>query len=158
MKLAVLLVLFYAVTCVRCLHLKGTWRTSDFFIFLSKFGFQKTNIHHKTDTQGYIYGNITSKDNITDVATLVVVDREYFLGYYHNRSIESKAEACLSMFNAIDTIAFDSICAENGQEFLLRRVPCVIDGLCQHHEALPEAKLVSGFQFTYQIQDVNEPR
>ena len=35
----------------------------DFFIFLAKFGFQKTDIRGPNDTQGVIYGNITMKPN-----------------------------------------------------------------------------------------------
>ena len=31
----------------------------DFFIFLAKFGFQKTEIRDPNNTQGVIYGNIT---------------------------------------------------------------------------------------------------
>ncbi|XP_014662956.1 PREDICTED: uncharacterized protein LOC106805754 [Priapulus caudatus] len=158
MKLLVVFGLLYLTVCSSCLHLTGTWKTSEFFLFLAKFGFQKTNIHLKTDRQGYIYGNITSKDNRTDLATLVVVDKEYFLGYYHNKSIEVKSDACQSMFTVIDTIAYDTVCAENGQEYMLRRVPCPIGGLCPEHETFAETPLVSGFQFTYQIYDLNEPR
>ena len=42
------------------LHLTGHFDPSkDFFLFLAKFGFQKTDIVNKMDSHGYIYGNIT---------------------------------------------------------------------------------------------------
>ena len=41
------------------LHLTGTFQSDTFFLFLSKFGFQKTETWNKNHTQGYIYGNIT---------------------------------------------------------------------------------------------------
>ena len=39
------------------IHLTGTWRTSEFFKFLCKFGIQKTDPGKLADTQGFIYGN-----------------------------------------------------------------------------------------------------
>ena len=33
--------------------------SQDFFLFLAKFGFQKTDIQDPNDTQGVIYGNIS---------------------------------------------------------------------------------------------------
>ena len=43
------------------LHVTGTLDdpSKNFFLFLAKFGFQKTGLLNKNETQGYIYGNIT---------------------------------------------------------------------------------------------------
>ena len=44
------------------LRLTGEFDPStDFFVFLAKFGFQKTEVLNKIDSQGFIYGNITYK-------------------------------------------------------------------------------------------------
>ena len=42
------------------LRVRGEFDLSrDFFLFLAKFGFQKTDIQDPNDTQGVIYGNIS---------------------------------------------------------------------------------------------------
>ena len=49
------------------LHLTGHFDPSkDFFLFLAKFGFQKTDIVNKMDSHGYIYGNITQLQPYTN--------------------------------------------------------------------------------------------
>lgn len=48
------------------LRLTGSVNLNEtFFMFLAKFGFQKTEVLSKEDTQGYIYGNI-SFGNVKD--------------------------------------------------------------------------------------------
>ena len=43
------------------LVIEGEWRSGDSqFLFLNKFGFQKTIPHEGPLSEGYIYGNITS--------------------------------------------------------------------------------------------------
>ena len=45
---------------VSALRVQGEFDLShDFFVFLAKFGFQKTDIRDPNNTQGIIYGNIT---------------------------------------------------------------------------------------------------
>ena len=42
------------------LHIQGTFNPKEeFFHFLAKFGFQKTELRRRDDSQGFIYGNIT---------------------------------------------------------------------------------------------------
>lgn len=155
MKLLVtILVIFIAHS--HGLHLKGTWRSRDFFTFLAKFGFQQTNMHDKSNTQGYIYGNITSKQNVTHSLTFVVVDSEYFLEFYGNRSVRPRTKACPAMFTKIDTIAWDQTCNVGGKEDFLRRIPCPRDELCVDEDK-PDW-VITGFQFTYRVQDTSQPR
>ena len=46
------------------LRVKGTFDAGrDFFVFIAKFGFQKTDIRYPNNTQGVIYGNITIAHN-----------------------------------------------------------------------------------------------
>ncbi len=142
---------------VDSLHIQGSWHSRDFFKFLAKFGFQKTNEHDKLNTQGYIYGNITTKDNFTTDITFVVVDSEYFLQYYGNRSVQPRTEACPSMFGKINNIAWDYPCNTAGREDFLRKVPCPHGKLCVDEETTPE-RVVPGHQFTYAVQDINQPR
>ncbi|CAH1791741.1 unnamed protein product [Owenia fusiformis] len=111
------------------------------------------------NTRGYIYGNITAKSNFTTKNTkrmLVVVDSEYFLEFYGNRTVVPRSKACPLMFNKIDTIAWDRQCKKDGKEDFLRKVPCDTDKLCSEEDA-PD-KVVKGYQFTYKIQDTKQPR
>lgn len=160
----------YASMCllVDGLHMTGSWRTSDEFLhFLVKFGFQRTNQHDRSNTQGYIYGNVTARTNsngshgnassetIAPSLTFVVVDKSFFNEYYGNRSA-SDDSVCQAMFNKIDTIAFDSVCRKTNKEDFLRRIPCPKSELCPDEDR-PEL-VVPGSQFTYGVQDINQPR
>lgn len=148
----------YLTTVLQCrgLHLHGQWQSTKFFKFLGRFGFQQTNIHEKSETQGYIYGNLTSKDGITHKITFVVVDSEYFLYFFGNRSLPSRSEACSSMFKKIETIAWDRTCNPVGEEDFLRKIPCTKDALCDEEDN--PNWVVSGYQFTYRVQDTRQPR
>ena len=112
--------------CTDCLHLQGTWKSKDFFKFLAKFGFQKTSEHDKLNTQGYIYGNISTRENISSEMTLVVVDSEYFLQFYGNRSVQPRTNACPAMFGKIEKIAWDYTCKPDGREDFLRKIRTVV--------------------------------
>ncbi|KAF4523813.1 hypothetical protein B566_EDAN008048 [Ephemera danica] len=136
-------------------HLSGTWNTSDFFKFIVKFGIQKANRHNPKDSLGYIYGNITSKTNFSNPITFAVLDRGYFLEYYGNRSVENKDLACKKMFNKISRSAYDASCFDNGKDFL-RKVPCEMGSLCSDEDKA--GNVVNGYQFTFMIQDVVQPR
>ena len=52
----------------------------DFFVFLGKFGFQKTEIGDPNNTQGVIYGNITTQSKSGDDVE-ISVDRNETEGY-----------------------------------------------------------------------------
>ena len=136
--------------------MQGSWKSSEFYKFLAKFGFQKTTEHDKLNTQGYIYGNITTKDNSSSELTLVVVDSEYFLQFYGNRSVLPRTDACPAMFDKIEKIAWDRTCNPAGREDFLRKIPCSIGKRCID-EDMPD-RVVPGYQFTYAVQDINQPR
>lgn len=144
------------MVCVDCLHLTGKWKNGDFYKFLAKFGFQKTTEHDKLNTQGYIYGNITSAQNSTAEMTFVVVDSEYFLQFYGNRTVQPRTNACPAMFGKIEKIAWDYNCNPTGREDFLRKIPCPTGKRCVD-EDIPE-RVVPGYQFTYAVQDINQPR
>ena len=152
----ILLIFVLGSLGVNSLHIKGTFRSTEFFRFFAKFGFQQTNLHDKVNTQGYIYGNITSTDNVTTDLTFVVVDSEYFLEFYGNRSLHPRTQACNAMFNKIDTIAWDYTCNPQGGEDFLRKIPCPQGKLCVDEDQ--PRRVVSGYQFTYAVQDTRQPR
>ena len=139
--LTFLCVLSLAPAPTEALHLQGVWRSDDFFLFLAKFGFQKTDPRDLTNTQGIIYGQVLPRTNadphqqqnkkvsFMPNLTLVLVDSEYFMEYYGNRT-SSNPSRCRHMFNKIDTIAFDYQCKPKGQEDFLRKVPCQENQLC----------------------------
>ena len=139
------------------LHLSGSWNSKDFYVFLAKFGFQKTDPKELEKTQGFIFGNITTRDsnNRTNLLTLVVVDSEYFLEFYGNSTLPPE-HACPVMFNKLDTIAFDYICKPNGMEDFLRKVPCPQNSFCADED--DPNNVVKGYQFTYKVRDVQRPR
>lgn len=138
-----------------CTHIRGTWNTKDFFKFLVKFGVQKTDLRFKKDTLGYIFGNITLKSNFKYNATLAVLDRAFFLEYYGNRTIADKELACQQMFSKIREVAYDSVCLTEGEDFL-RKVPCSKGQLCYDEDAPWD--VIKGSQFTFQVEDLKEPR
>ncbi|KRT82656.1 hypothetical protein AMK59_3107, partial [Oryctes borbonicus] len=139
---------------VQCTHLKGTFRSRDFFKFLVKFGFQKTDRHQKEATHGYIFGNITSRHGFQQPITFAVLDRALFLDYYQNRRIYNKKDACKHMFTRINASAFDPVCNPHGNDYL-RRIPCPKNELCKDEDN--PNNVVKGHQFTYVIQDLQQP-
>uniref|UniRef100_A0A1Y1MAY0 GPR180/TMEM145 transmembrane domain-containing protein n=1 Tax=Photinus pyralis TaxID=7054 RepID=A0A1Y1MAY0_PHOPY len=151
-------VIFLLITAcfhfIQCTHLKGTFKSNDFFKFLVKFGFQKTDIHQKESTHGYIFGNITSRQNFPVQITFAVLDRSYFLEYYQNRLIYDKKEACKRMFNTLKVAAFDPKCSPNGNDYL-RKIPCPKGQLCVDEDTA--WNVIGGHQFTYVIQDLVQP-
>ena len=148
------------IDIARPVHITGKWKTGEFFTFLSRFGFQKTDVHDQENTQGYVYGNITSVEGPISSVTLVVVDSEYFLEFYGNRTLWNKEKACPAMFNKIDTVAWESGCSAmqgKDRQDNLRKVPCEIGSLCDD-EKLTAEWVLPGYQFTYRVQDVLQPR
>lgn len=155
LNLILVLVISFLVLDCHCTHIKGTWKTSDFFKFIVKFGVQKTDLRFKKDTLGYIFGNITSKSSLKHNATLAILDRAYFLEYYGNRTLKDKDLACKKMFSKVKEIAYDPVCFNEGEDFL-RKVPCLKDKLC-YEEDYPW-EVVKGSQFTFHVEDLKEPR
>ena len=136
------------------LRVTGVFDTGNFFEFIAKFGFQKTEI--RTKEQGFIYGNVTSTSSSSIKSTLAVLDRGYFLEYYGNRTVFDKAKACELMFDKISKISYDPDCYDDGQEDFLRGVPCTKDQLC-NEEDNPN-NVIKNYQFTYRIQDYAQSR
>lgn len=141
-------------------HLRGSFRVDQFFRFLIKFGFQKTEKHSQqnteSDTFGYIYGNVTSRVNLTFPITLAVLDKHNFLEYYSNRNNFDQDVACQRMFDKLDKVAFNNKCNKGAEADYLRRIPCERGKLCVDEDT--PANVVAGNQFTYVISDPNVPR
>lgn len=115
----VFLLLTTIQTCAG-IHLQGTFSTSEFFKFIARFGFQKTDVHNEEVTTGYIYGNFTvvgfgnqsvPKDSLI---TLSVMDYNYFIDYYNNRVINPRSSACDMMFEKLNKMAYFFECNEKG--------------------------------------------
>ena len=138
------------------LHLSGQWNSSEFFSFLGKFGFQQTDKQDVTGTQGYIYGNVTSEQNVTGQMALVVLDSEYFTEFFGNRRLK-RSEACPAMFQKVDAILWDERCNAHASMDFLRRIPCKRNELCDEETNDPP-QVIPGYQFTYYIQDKIQPR
>lgn len=135
-------------------HIKGSFRSNDFFKFLIKFGFQKTDRHLPDASHGYIFGNITSQETLPTPITFAVLDRPYFLEYYENRVLYNKQEACKRMFSKLSKHAFDPTCNPHGKDYL-RRVPCPKGKICIDEDV--PWNVVKNNQFTYVLQDFKQP-
>ncbi len=149
------LILFLKILNVQSTHLKGTWNTDDFFLFLLKFGFQKTDLHDPYSS-GYVYGNFTTDiDKFNKTAALVVVDYDNFYDYYkHSKLINNKEQACQNMFASFNF-------GDCGKDYLknvnfIGEVPCPKNKLCKN--AGDSSDTVRGSQFSYQIKDTQNPR
>lgn len=145
------------IVIVTGVHIKGTWNTREYYRFLAKFGIQKTDTKDKGNTEGFIYGNITTK-NLKDVQhplTFVFVDSEYFLEY-HGNSTSKLAGSCNAMFRKIDQIAYDYPCKQHGKEDFLRKIPCPKGKICPDEDE--PKNVLPGYQFTYRVQDLKNPR
>lgn len=140
-----------------CTHLKGTFRTDEFFKFLIKFGFQKTDRHQPDLTHGYIFGNITSNSRFPVPVTLAVLDRYHFLEFYknsHSDNVFNKDQICKQMFRRLNFTAYDSKCSPKGKDYL-RRIPCPKGKLCI--DETDPYNVVKHNQFTYVVQDFKQP-
>lgn len=152
-SLCIFLLLFLNTSAT---HIRGSFNPNDFFKFIIKFGFQKTDRHSQRDSFGYIYGNITSKDTFPVNLTLAVLDKYSFADYYGNRSIVDKNKVCQQMFKKINLTAFDIKCHPQGKGDFLRKIPCGIGKLCSDEDS--PLNVVPGNQFTYVISDLLQPR
>jgi hypothetical protein len=81
-----LLVLVTILSSSLSINIEGEFDSKNFFLFLNKFGFEKTEVSSESKaTYGYIFGNITSSNNTPSKVTLAVLDRHHFLEFYGNR-------------------------------------------------------------------------
>ncbi|XP_065226243.1 integral membrane protein GPR180-like [Planococcus citri] len=146
------LILFLKILNVKCVHMKGTWKSEDFFMFVVKFGFQKTDLHNPYSS-GYIYGNITTdnfKSNRT--AMFVVLDNDNFIEYYPYRLFKNRTKACQLMFHKI---SFGK-CVQGEKIDFVSEIPCRKNHLCTN--AGNPADFIYGSQFSYQIKDFQQPK
>ena len=139
---------------------------------IAKFGVGKSDPHHKEDSYGYVFGNVTKHlgpNEKTDSKTsaLVLVNKELYqkikASYdYHKsdkkvntNSTKSPNGFCQQVFQLIDDKAYDQNCRPQNQMDIIRYVPCVEGALCDG--ALKSSQIVSNYQFTYVIEDQKEP-
>lgn len=153
-KYTLLLTIVLCIQSNNCTHLQGTFKASDFFKFLIKFGVQKTDRHQPDATYGYIFGNITSKHKFPVNITFAVLDRAHFLDYYKNSFLYNKTAACKRMFTKLNTSAYHPVCQDNGIDFL-RRIPCPNGELCDFEDK--PWNVIKNHQFTYAIRNFKQP-
>lgn len=154
-KISFLIIFATLFAASSAVHIKGTFSTDEFFKFLAKFGFQKTDIHYQKETYGYIFGNITSNVEFKFPITFAVLDSRHFIHYYQSRLIKDKETACQVMFHNLNGTAFHPKCNTLGQD-LFRRIPCPKGGLCIDEDT--PWNVVKKNQFTYVIQNTGQPR
>lgn len=151
-----IILLHFCLFCaVSPTHIRGEFSTKEFFKFLVKFGFQKTDIHFQKETYGYIFGNLTSKQNFKYPITFAVLDRPHFLHYYKSRDIVDKEIACQVMFQQLNATAYHPKCNTLGQD-IFRRIPCPKDKLCVDEDS--PWNVIKNNQFSYVIKNNGQPR
>lgn len=161
LRLTIILALL-ALATSPCLgtHLRGKFNPGrEFFKFVTKFGFQKSESLALRDTYGYIYGNVTTAGGAwpeNAYLTMAVLDRGRFIDYYGNRTIANRDYACHRMFSRLNTLAFSSSCNPEAKGDYLRRIPCPKGGLCPDEDN--PGNVVHGNQFTYVISDLFQAR
>lgn len=151
-----ILLIFQLILFNSSAHISGTFRMNEFFKFVVKFGFQKTERHSQRDSFGYIFGNITSKDSFPVPITFAVLDKNSFLEYYGNRSVLNKDVACRRMFERLDTFTYDQTCNQQAKADYLRKVPCSRGKLCSNEDS--PGNVVPGSQFTNVVSNLVQPR
>lgn len=147
--------LFLKILNVKCTHIKGTWKSEDFFLFLVKFGFQKTDLHNPYSS-GYIYGNVTTdnyKSNKT--ATFVVLEDDDFVDYYRYRLYKNKTVACQQMFKRFSVGKCDRGSSSVKVDFITD-IPCKKNQMCSN--AGNSEDFMYGSQFSYQVKDFQQPK
>lgn len=138
------------------IRVKGRYNPGeDFFKFLVKFGFQKSERTSLRDTYGYIYGNITATGALPVNLTLAVLDGNRFLDFYSNH-FENRELACQRGFSQLNSVAYSSECNPEGKGDYLRQVPCPKGALCPDEDN--PVNVIAGSQFTYVISDLFQPR
>lgn len=153
------LILFLKILTVRSTRVKGTWNTADdFFFFLLKFGFQKTDLHNP-DSSGFVYGNITTDNQkFVKSATFIIVDYDNFFEYYksykYNKLSKNKEKLCSQMFSKFSIGKCDDNYLKNIN--YISEIPCPKERLCENSGDV--SNLVRGSQFSYQIKDYQYPR
>ncbi len=161
---SLLLVVLQQSPSTTSVHVKGTFKTDEFFKFVTRFGFQKTDEHNADKTTGYIYGNISliskphhNQSLPTDsLISLAVLPGDYFIDYYKEHRILPRSAACSIMFEKIETIAYFFECNELGKEDFIRRVPCQDSKLCIDEDN--KKNVLDKYQFTFRIRDLNQAR
>lgn len=140
-------ILFLKILDSRCTHLKGTWSSDDFVLFLLKFGFQKTDSHDPSSS-GFVYGNITTDNSkLNKSLAFVVFDYDHFYHFYTFSKFNNKEEACKNMLGCNDSLQSLNFVTD---------VPCPANGICKNPRKPLE--LVTGSQFSFHIKDLQYPK
>ncbi|XP_070578343.1 integral membrane protein GPR180-like [Ptychodera flava] len=142
-------------------HVTGEWKTTEFYHFLTQFGFQRANPHDVKGSSGYIYGNITLKqgDFYEPNYKFVAASEEYWYYYidqYQQKESKQNNHTCRDMFKHIDHVAYDKTCLPNGTVDMMRTIPCPVNELCYDDQG-GKHLVIPGYQFTIQIGDTDGP-
>ncbi|RWS25709.1 Integral membrane protein GPR180-like protein [Leptotrombidium deliense] len=147
------------------LNVNSVWSPSNSAIqVIGRFGVGKADIHHKDDTCGYIFGNISSPSHPFQShrkATLVLLSRDQFIELYNinknpKKTTNSSSPLCEALLSTVDKTAFDEKCKADNEVDSIRYVPCQQGALCEGGFASSAPK-VSGYQFTFIIKDQPQP-
>ena len=150
--------MFLVRTC-SSLTVNGLWSpSSDFVKVIGRFGFLKSDVHHKDITDGYIFGNVTStfRSDESKKATLLLIDRSTFIKIYGGKKkSDTSSLTCEKIFSVIDEVAYDKKCKDTKTQDLIRYIPCPRGKFCEG--LVDEKKIVPGSQLTFVVEDQKQP-
>lgn len=129
-SLQLLLLVSITISGASALSANGVWSpSSDFVKVVARFGFLKSDVHHKDVTDGYIFGNVTSafRKEEKRKATLLLVDRSTFAKIYGKKEPDSSSLTCDKIFSVINEVAYDEKCNDAKERDITRYVPCPRD-------------------------------
>ena len=148
-KIEIILLCYFSLFLMNSsgLRLRGQWKSTEFYKFLVKFGFQQTDMNDKDNTLGYVYGNITSSHNST--IKLILTYSDYFYDLYENRKRKASTNGCTNMFTRIGKIAYDGECVVTASEDFIRTIPCPKNDVCLEERG--DIKVIQNSQFTFRV-------
>ena len=140
---------------------------------IARFAVGKSDPHHKEDSFGYVFGNVTKhldpheKIRSQTNYAMILVNRELYMKIKNiyddykrdNKVIDKSAKShngfCEPVLSVIDDKAYDQTCRPNNTLDVIRYVPCHEGALCDG--AIKSSQIVQNYQFTYVIEDQKEP-
>ncbi|KJH43631.1 hypothetical protein DICVIV_10349 [Dictyocaulus viviparus] len=137
---------------MEAVHVEGVWNTATERVkFVTKFGFQQTNALDRENSRGFVFGNVTSKNDGNPIERfLLTLVPHSLIGSF--RSNSQYTLSCGAIMKNISKLGFDSRCLTDGSRGdIFRSVPCSKDRLCREED--DPRVVVPGCQLTMQVEE-----
>lgn len=174
-----LLVLFSCLSLGNSLQVDGIWSPSVSSLkVIARFAVGKSNPNHHEDTDGYVFGNLTTishlntnksdsgrnLDNPYGNAVMLYINRTLFKQVYNMHLEETKnrhSSFCKRVYELVHNQFYDSKCSLGNRSTtaaastdFVRYMPCPKDKPCNEPSRVP---VLPNYQFTYVVDNPKEP-